>query len=95
MWGASFVAGNVLHDIACLNKVELLPWDAWGMGLGWGPHDPVPDDVVSVIDDLASLGTSDDFDAIRARYESDESLRVPTDIITMVDGVAVAAHITV
>jgi hypothetical protein len=27
-------------DFACLNKVELLPWDSWGMT---GPHEPVTD----------------------------------------------------
>ena len=31
MWGSAFIAGNVTSDFACLNKVELLPWDAWGM----------------------------------------------------------------
>jgi len=95
MWGASFIAGNVLHDLACLNKVELLPWDAWGMGLDWGPHDALPDDVVTIIDELATLGASDDFDAIRSRFLADDALRVPEHITTMVDGAPVAARITV
>lgn len=30
MWGLGFIAGNVISDFACLNKVELLPWDGWG-----------------------------------------------------------------
>ena len=29
-WGLTFIAGNVITDFACLNKVELLPWDGWG-----------------------------------------------------------------
>jgi hypothetical protein len=25
-----FVAGSLVRDVAARNKVELLPWDAWG-----------------------------------------------------------------
>ena len=50
MWGLSFIAGNVLSDIACLNKVELLPWDNWGMG-SWGPHDTLPEETVASLDE--------------------------------------------
>jgi hypothetical protein len=42
-----------------------------------GPHDPVADEVADVLDDLATLATGDDFDAIRGRYLSDDRLRVP------------------
>lgn len=28
MW---FIAGNVVRDLASLNKMELLPWDVWGL----------------------------------------------------------------
>jgi hypothetical protein len=28
--GAWFIAGNLIRDLAALNAVELLPWDAWG-----------------------------------------------------------------
>jgi hypothetical protein len=95
MWGASFVAGNVLHDLACLNKVELLPWDAWGLVGDLGPHDPVPTEAIATIDALAHLGTSDDFDAVRARYLDDDTLRVPSDITSFVDGSPVAVHVSV
>jgi hypothetical protein len=30
MW---FLRGNLVRDVAALNKVELLPWDAWGLTL--------------------------------------------------------------
>jgi hypothetical protein len=29
MW---FVRGNLVKDLAALNKIELLPWDGWGLG---------------------------------------------------------------
>jgi len=93
MWGMAFIGGNVVLDLACLNKVELLPWDVWGISLQWGPHDPVPPDASAVLDDVAKLVNTDDFDVIRDRYENDEGLRVPADIVTMVDGAPVPAHL--
>ncbi len=29
-WGIGEVRGNVIRDLAALNKVEMLPWDHWG-----------------------------------------------------------------
>lgn len=29
--GLWFVRGNLVRDLAALNKIELLPWDAWGL----------------------------------------------------------------
>ncbi len=31
MNGMSFIRGNVVRDVASLNKVEMLPWDCWGI----------------------------------------------------------------
>jgi hypothetical protein len=31
--GLSVVRANLLHDLACLQKVELTPWDFWGLAL--------------------------------------------------------------
>ena len=93
MWGMSFIGGNVLLDVACLNKVELLPWDVWGVGQQWGPHEPVPVEAAAMLDDLAELVNSDDVSAIRDRYESDDGLRVPSDISTIVDGQTVPVHL--
>jgi hypothetical protein len=41
------IARNVIHDLAALNKTEMLPWDAWGMQLR---HDPgvAPDAVAAL-----------------------------------------------
>ena len=30
VWGIAEVRGNAIRDLAALNKVEMLPWDAWG-----------------------------------------------------------------
>lgn len=29
-WGPAEIRGNVIRDLAALNKVEVLPWDEWG-----------------------------------------------------------------
>lgn len=86
MWGQSFIAGNLLSDLACLNKVELLPWDDWGMRRDWGPHDSVPEAHLEQLDELAVLMGSDAGVVIRERYEADERLRVPALIATVAGG---------
>jgi hypothetical protein len=94
MWGQSFIAGNVLFDLACLNKVELLPWDGWGMGNEWDPFDhPITDDNAAVIDDLCAALAKDDFDTTRQRYLGEERLRAPPDITTFIDGEVRAVHL--
>lgn len=91
MWGAAYIGGNVLLDLACLNKVELLPWDGWGMPRN--PFEPVPDKDLAVYDELALLTGGDDFDAMRHRYLNDDAVRVPADITSFQDGTAVEAHL--
>lgn len=92
MWGLAFIAGNVLADLGCLNKVELLPWDSWGMGLGFGPHDSLRADIVENIDVL-TRATAGGFDALRRRYTTDDAVRVPADITSFIDGEPVAVHL--
>jgi len=92
-WGLPFIGGNVILDLACLNKVELLPWDTWGLTGEWGPHDTLRDEVVAVLDDLAKLIVSDDFDLTRERYLNDDRLRVPPHITSYINGEPVAVHL--
>jgi len=91
MWGLAFIAGNVVGDFACLNKVELLPWDSWGMKAN--PYEPVTDEAAAVLDEVAKLVTNDDFAAIRDRYLTDERLRVPPDITSFMNGESVDVHL--
>lgn len=84
MWGLGFIAGNVVTDFACLNKIELLPWDdAWDM-FG-APQDPVAPEVAGFLDGVASVATSNDLDAIRDSFR-DDRLRVRSDITSYIDG---------
>ena len=84
MWGPAYISGNLINDFACLNKVELLPWDSWGM-MG-GPHRELTDEECEVFDDLATVAGSDNTATIRERYQRDEAVRVPPVISTFRDG---------
>jgi hypothetical protein len=58
-----------------------------------GPHDPVTDEAAAVLDDVSTLATKDDLDAIRVRYLSDDRLRVPPDITSVINGELVEVHL--
>jgi hypothetical protein len=73
MW---FIAGNVLRDLASLNRIEVLPWDVWGlMQMG---DAGLLDEKGALLDRVAALTLAGDssFAEMRAIYENDR-LRVP------------------
>jgi hypothetical protein len=75
--GWPYIAHNAVHDLAALNKTEMLLWDVWGMQLGHGPG-PVPDADAAVLDEVCAL-TADagiDPDTVTALGRRD-GLRVP------------------
>lgn len=74
--GAHWIAGNLRLDFAALNKIEMLPWDVWGVR--WPPNQAVPQDV-SVFDAMSSLTADPDANlaAIRSMYANDERVRMP------------------
>jgi hypothetical protein len=79
-WGMRFILGNVLRDLAALNKVELLPWDCWGlMEDGLGPDAPIGEEHASLVDRIAGVIALGDraFAEMRALYEGNPLLRVP------------------
>jgi hypothetical protein len=76
--GLWFVAGNVLRDLASLNRMEMLPWDVWGM-MSMNDAELTEDKRV-LLDHVAALTLADDaksFDELRQLYARDERLRVP------------------
>ncbi len=75
MHGLGFVRGNLVRDIAALNKVELLPWDCWG--IIEAPEPISPGDLI-FLDQLAGLTCDDvpNFDQVHSLYESDARLRM-------------------
>ncbi len=75
--GLWFVAGNVLRDFASLNRIEMLPWDVWG--LMTMDDAGLTDQDKALLDRIAALSLAGDeaFSDIRAVYQSDDRIRVP------------------
>lgn len=73
MRGPEFIRGNIARDAAALNKVELLPWDAWGVD----DRDAANDEFY---DRVAPITAKADFEQVRELYETDERVRVPDEI---------------
>jgi hypothetical protein len=77
MHGLWFVRGDMVRDLASLNKVELLPWDCWG--LVEGEDKSLSEDDMALLDRVAALtlAGNEAFSAVRALYEGEARLRVP------------------
>lgn len=82
MWGSWYVAGNLLHDAAALRKVELLPWDTFG--LMRADHRLEPGEA-ELLDRLAAItvgseapGMPDDLEAL---LDANDVLRAPPALI--------------
>ncbi len=78
--GLWFVRGDFVRDIAALNKVELLPWDSWGLAES-RDEDLTPADL-ALLDHLAELTRADvpDFEQVRVLYQEYTRLTVPATI---------------
>ena len=75
--GFGFVRGNLVRDIASLNKVELLPWDAWGLMIS--EEKQVTESDLELLDKAAvpSVAAGDRFQEVRSLYLNSDTLRVP------------------
>lgn len=82
MHGLWFVRGNLVRDVAALNKVELLPWDSWGLVEGGDEALSAAD--LAALDEMAALSGGDaaDFDRIQKLYEASGRWYVPPVITT-------------
>jgi hypothetical protein len=85
MHGLGFIRGNLVRDVASLNKMELLPWDCWGVILTEALDDPSD---LALLDEVAALTSGDvpEWETVRARYEGDPRLRVDNAVMSYVDG---------
>jgi hypothetical protein len=52
--GWPYLAHNAIHDLAALNKTEMLLWDEWGLQLDYGPG-LIPEAVGAVLDEVCAL----------------------------------------
>jgi Transglutaminase-like superfamily len=53
--GWPYIAHNVIHDLAALNKTEMLLWDAWGMQLSGDGGGPVPAADAALLDEVSAV----------------------------------------
>ena len=85
MHGLGFVRGDFVRDVASLNKMELLPWDCWGVILADSLDKP---DDLTALDEMAALTARDvpNFESVRARYESDERFCLNGTLLSYIDG---------
>jgi Transglutaminase-like superfamily len=67
--GLWWIAGNLIRDLAALNRVEMLPWDVWGMMPG--PTGSLSDADGIFLDRVAllTLGGDNEFAALREIYD--------------------------
>lgn len=82
MRGMWFIRGDFIRDVAALNKMELLPWDGWG--LIEKDFKRLTVDEYTFLDRVADLTAGDvpEFGAVRELYESDARLHVSPMITT-------------
>ena len=83
MNGMGFIRGNTVRDLAALNRVEMLPWDCWGIILSENDEDQHPS---PLIDEIAALAAVDmpDTEKLRSLYETHENLRLGNSFISFV-----------
>lgn len=84
--GSFWIAGNLRLDLAALNKVEMLPWDVWG--LGWEPPDEPTAEMLDTFDAIAELTTDPDgrLDELIHRYETDPSFTMGGSVFSVLLG---------
>ena len=75
--GLWYIAGEIIRDLAALNKREMLPWDAWGAQPR--PGEALAPALRAFFDSLAALSRDPVacFAELRRLYSEDERLRVP------------------
>jgi hypothetical protein len=94
MHGLGFVLGNLVRDLAALNKVELLPWDCWGIIL---QEDFENQQDLAVLDHAAALIADEipDFEAVLSIYQSDTRFRMDGILQSYIDGTLVQQELDV
>src|SRR5207244_3443971 len=77
--GWSYIRNKLIQDFAALNKMEMLPWDCWGMMLN-DPSDDFINDIkkMELLDYIAGLTVKPDknVEQINQIYLAEKDLRV-------------------
>jgi Transglutaminase-like superfamily len=82
--GLWYIAGNLVRDLASLNKFEMVPWDTWGAQPE--PNAQLGSGELALFDKLAELPRAPDstFEKMRSVYASDDRLRVPPQVFNAI-----------
>src|SRR5690606_36802864 len=93
MIGSDYVKGDILCDVASMNKMEVLPWECWGLILA--DYADIPPHEMAMLEQLADLTDTDvpDFDPLRQIYESNPRLWVGHSIESFVNGTPITVAI--
>jgi len=77
--GWDFIKGNVLRDLLALNKVEVLPWDSWG--LTEVSVEAFSQDQMDQMDRIAALTLqgNESFGMLRKLYEENPIFHIPAE----------------
>ncbi|MBN1284508.1 MAG: transglutaminase domain-containing protein, partial [Anaerolineae bacterium] len=77
--GLWFIRGNMVRDLAALNKIEILPWDWQGWTLIEADDKNFTDADWELLDRTAELTLADNsaFEAVHAIYADNAGLRMP------------------
>jgi hypothetical protein len=88
MSGMGFILGDMLRDLAALNKMELLPWDCWGIMNEIGGDEDITAAHTILLDKVAQLTTAAEtpLSEIKAIYENEPGPRVPPTVRSYVAG---------
>jgi hypothetical protein len=86
-WGPMMLRGNTVRDLASLNKMELLPWDGWGL---MNRADELGDEAADrLTDEVADTTVGGEWSDVRRLYEGNDLLRVPATIVSYRSGATV------
>lgn len=88
--GAWFVVGNLMLDVAALNKEELLPWEKWSIGRECGPDRDLAPEWNARLDEVAGLlGGAPDAALAERVYRERAWLRVTPTVLSFASGAPV------
>lgn len=82
--GLRYIQDKVIQDLACLNKMEMLPWDCWGYMVedlpGIAPHSP---EHIALIDEVSEKTAHIvEYEIIKKLYQHPK-LKVPEQILSV------------
>jgi hypothetical protein len=86
MHGLWFIRGDLVRDLLALNKIEILPWDPWGLmavAEDTAAEDTAAEDTaaeeMALLDEIAALcvGGHEAFPRLRSLLASEQRLRPP------------------